>query len=382
MRHLRRHGHADQHDRRRQLPAATSIERRWQLLAAANNLIGGNPLLAPLGNYGGPTQTMALLPGSPAIDAGTSGAGIPDHRPARRTPGSAPSTSAPSRARASPSRPSPAAPRRLATIGTAFANPLAVTVTANNPVEPVDGGVVSFVANPRGQRRHGDLLWPPRPSSPAARPPSPPRPTTSIGSYTVVASAAGSSAVSFALTNTGPVFASLVVNTTSDSLVPGAGLLSLREAVAFANTRFPAGTRASPSTPTVFATPQTITLTGTPARAEQHERDGDDHGPGGGRDGQRRRAEPGVPGRRECHGVDLGTDDHRRHDHWQRRRPVQRGGTSTLTNCTVSGNSAGSAAAACTTVGTTDADQLHRQRQLRRRHSGGGLRPTSRRRPR
>ncbi len=30
-----------------------------------------NPLLAPLGDYGGPTQTMALLPGSPAIDAGS-----------------------------------------------------------------------------------------------------------------------------------------------------------------------------------------------------------------------------------------------------------------------------------------------------------------------
>ena len=29
-----------------------------------------NPLLAPLGDNGGPTQTMALLPGSPAIDAG------------------------------------------------------------------------------------------------------------------------------------------------------------------------------------------------------------------------------------------------------------------------------------------------------------------------
>lgn len=29
-----------------------------------------NPLLAPLANNGGPTQTMALLPGSPAIDAG------------------------------------------------------------------------------------------------------------------------------------------------------------------------------------------------------------------------------------------------------------------------------------------------------------------------
>jgi len=31
-----------------------------------------DPLLAPLGNYGGPTQTMALRPGSPAIDAGKS----------------------------------------------------------------------------------------------------------------------------------------------------------------------------------------------------------------------------------------------------------------------------------------------------------------------
>ena len=29
-------------------------------------------MLAPLGDYGGPTQTMALLPGSPAIDAGNS----------------------------------------------------------------------------------------------------------------------------------------------------------------------------------------------------------------------------------------------------------------------------------------------------------------------
>ena len=33
------------------------------------NLTTGNPLLAPLGDYGGPTKTMALLPGSPARDA-------------------------------------------------------------------------------------------------------------------------------------------------------------------------------------------------------------------------------------------------------------------------------------------------------------------------
>ena len=35
------------------------------------NLIGGNPLLAPLGNYGGPTPTMPPLSGSPALDAGS-----------------------------------------------------------------------------------------------------------------------------------------------------------------------------------------------------------------------------------------------------------------------------------------------------------------------
>ena len=43
--------------------------------AVNHNLLGSsasplNPLLAPLGNYGGPTQTIALLPGSPALNAG------------------------------------------------------------------------------------------------------------------------------------------------------------------------------------------------------------------------------------------------------------------------------------------------------------------------
>ncbi len=33
-----------------------------------NNLTSGNPLLAPLGDYGGPTQTMPPQPGSPAIE--------------------------------------------------------------------------------------------------------------------------------------------------------------------------------------------------------------------------------------------------------------------------------------------------------------------------
>ena len=36
----------------------------------AGNVLDVNPLLAPLADYGGPTQTYGLLPGSPAIDAG------------------------------------------------------------------------------------------------------------------------------------------------------------------------------------------------------------------------------------------------------------------------------------------------------------------------
>jgi hypothetical protein len=40
------------------------------LSLANNNIIGQDPLLAPLGDYGGRTQTHALLTGSPAIDAG------------------------------------------------------------------------------------------------------------------------------------------------------------------------------------------------------------------------------------------------------------------------------------------------------------------------
>jgi hypothetical protein len=39
--------------------------------AAPLDLIGLDSLLAPLGNHGGPTETMALLPGSPAIDTGS-----------------------------------------------------------------------------------------------------------------------------------------------------------------------------------------------------------------------------------------------------------------------------------------------------------------------
>ena len=49
------------------------------------------------------------------------------------------------------SRRQPAA-RRRPDAGTRLRNPLAVTVTANNPDEPVAGGVVTFAVNPASRR--------------------------------------------------------------------------------------------------------------------------------------------------------------------------------------------------------------------------------------
>ncbi|HEY3188624.1 MAG TPA: choice-of-anchor Q domain-containing protein, partial [Solirubrobacteraceae bacterium] len=47
-------------------------------LSAEGDLSGRDPLLAPLADNGGPTETQALLPGSPAIDAGAAD-GCPQH---------------------------------------------------------------------------------------------------------------------------------------------------------------------------------------------------------------------------------------------------------------------------------------------------------------
>src|SRR5262249_40378690 len=117
-----------------------------------------DPLLAPLGNYGGPTLTMALLPGSPAIDAGNNGlipAGVTtDQRGLARVVNgtvdigafeSSGFTIAVSSGDGQPAH-----------LNTASSARLVVTVTANNPSkprlsgEPVAGGLVTFTAPATG----------------------------------------------------------------------------------------------------------------------------------------------------------------------------------------------------------------------------------------
>ncbi len=54
-----------------------------------SNLVGGSPLLAPLGNHGGPTRTMIPLPASPAIDASATTPFLSDQRGYWRVVGTA-----------------------------------------------------------------------------------------------------------------------------------------------------------------------------------------------------------------------------------------------------------------------------------------------------
>jgi hypothetical protein len=113
-----------------------------------NNLIGGDPLLAPLGDYGGPTQTMSLLPGSPAIGGGTAaGAPATDQR---GVPRSGRVDIGAFQSEGFTLTPATGSTPQSTKVDATFAHPLAVIVKANNPAEPVDGGVISFKAPATG----------------------------------------------------------------------------------------------------------------------------------------------------------------------------------------------------------------------------------------
>jgi hypothetical protein len=199
---------------------------------------------------------MALLPGSPAIGGGGTGSGVPttDQRGQSRTghvdigafqsqgftltyvPGSSPQTTL---------------------VGTAFARPLAVTVTAVNPVEPVDGGIISFAVSPAPGGASAVLsaatvvIADGQAAVTATANATP-------GQYTATATLAGVGAVDFSLTN-----ASLVVTTAQDDADDTDGVTSLRKAIAYANTL--PGPNTITFDPAVFGTTaQTITLTHGP----------------------------------------------------------------------------------------------------------------------
>jgi hypothetical protein len=212
------------------------------------------PLLASLGDYGGPTQTLPVLPSSPAIRAGTSGAGIPatDQRGQARA-GHADIGAFQSQGFTL--TPVAGSTPQATMAGAAFENPLALTVTASNPVEPVDGGVIGFAVTPFG----GASATISSATVIVANGQAAVNATANLklGLCTVSATAAGAAPAIFGLVNTQAF--SLVVNTTEDLALETEGQNSLRAAVAYANSL------SGPSTitfdPSVFgSTPQKISL--------------------------------------------------------------------------------------------------------------------------
>jgi uncharacterized repeat protein (TIGR01451 family) len=110
------------------------------------NIVGvNNPLVSPSGSYGGSTPTNALLPGSPAINAGTaSGAPATDQRGVARPQLAAVDIGA-FESRGFALTAASGTPQSTA-LNAAFAAPLVVGVTANAPGEPVDGGLIAYTA--------------------------------------------------------------------------------------------------------------------------------------------------------------------------------------------------------------------------------------------
>jgi hypothetical protein len=223
----------------------------------SNNLIGGNALLSTLGDYGGPTASMALLPGSPAIGGGTrTGAPGLDQR---GEPRSGHVDIGAFQSQGFTVTPSAGTNPLSTPVNQPFAKPLVFSVTARNPAEPVDGGLVQFTVTPAGGASatlsaatstiSGGLV-----SVTATA-------NATIGTYFVHAAAAGVGPDGLLLTNIEQP--SLVVTTNLDETDPTDGLTSLREAIAYADSL--PGPNTITFAPAFFGTtPRTIRLTGGP----------------------------------------------------------------------------------------------------------------------
>ena len=159
-----------------------------------------NALLAPLGNDGGPTQTMALLPGSPAIDAGNNAlipAGVTtDQRGFNRIVNGTVDIGAFESSGFTIALTSGSGQ----TASGVFAAPLVVTVTAKNSNEPVAGGQVTFT--PPASGASADLTGNPATIGAGGTASVTAASNAIGGSYTVSATARGAAGTaSFSLTN-------------------------------------------------------------------------------------------------------------------------------------------------------------------------------------
>jgi CSLREA domain-containing protein len=160
--------------------------------------------LGPLGDFGGSTQTIPLLPGSAAIDTGRSDTcadaatvnsidqrGLP--RPAGQCDIGAFESQGFTLSKTG-------GDNQSASINTAFVTPLGLTVTANNPSEPVNGGTVTFTAPSSGASTNPATFTAITGASGDASATVIANGTVG-GPFSIVANAAGAASVNFTLEN-------------------------------------------------------------------------------------------------------------------------------------------------------------------------------------
>jgi len=168
----------------------------------------GNPinaLLSSLGDYGGSTHTLALLPGSPAINAGTNtGVLTIDQRGIGR-PQQGTTDIGAFESRGFTLAVS-SGNNQSAQVSTNFASPLSVAVTPTNASEPVNGGMVTFT--PPGSGAGAAISGVPATIANGTASSGTVTANTLAGSYSVTANTTPTLAnsVSFSLTNTCPTF--------------------------------------------------------------------------------------------------------------------------------------------------------------------------------
>ncbi|HEX9001081.1 MAG TPA: putative Ig domain-containing protein, partial [Blastocatellia bacterium] len=168
---------------------------------ANGNLVGTagrkiNALLSPLGDYGGTTQTHALLPGSPAINAGTaSGAPTNDQRGSSRA-GAVDIGAFESQGFTLAVT---GGNNQSATVPTVFASALAVSVSSSFG-EPVNGGQVAFTQPASGAS--ATITGSPASLNASGEASVTAQANSTTGSYNVAASTSGAPSVNFSLTNT------------------------------------------------------------------------------------------------------------------------------------------------------------------------------------
>ena len=156
--------------------------------------------LAPLGNYGGSTQTIALLPGSLAIAAGTSEIGTVTDQRGKPLDSPNPDIGA-FQSQGFLLTPASGSTPQTTTTGSNFANPLSVMVTAKNPIEPVAGGIVKFTVGQDSNGASATLSAATATIGSGGIALVNATANAVAGSYTATASAIGAGIVDFDLTN-------------------------------------------------------------------------------------------------------------------------------------------------------------------------------------